>query len=82
MANGWTPERRARQAARIREWNPWEKSTGPRSAEGKARVARNAYRNGLRQDMRHLMREVKRVTRQHAVVMKLIRWIYQDASDD
>src|SRR5262245_11949855 len=25
----WTPERRARQAAAIRAWQPWQKSTGP-----------------------------------------------------
>ena len=27
MANGWTPERRARQARAIRRWRPWEHST-------------------------------------------------------
>ena len=41
--NGWTPERRARQAQAIRRWRPWEHSTGPRTAVGKARSARNAY---------------------------------------
>ena len=44
--NGWTPERRARQAAAIRRWRPWEDSTGPRTAAGKARSARNAYTGG------------------------------------
>lgn len=42
MANGWTPERRARQAAMIRQWQPWRMSTGPTSDEGKARAACNA----------------------------------------
>ena len=42
MANGWTPERRARQAALIRTWQPWARSTGPRTAEGRAQAARNA----------------------------------------
>jgi len=41
MANGWTPERRARQAAMIRTWKPWEKSTGPKTDEGKAVVSHN-----------------------------------------
>jgi hypothetical protein len=41
MANGWTPERRARQAALIRTWKPWQQATGPRTAEGKVRAARN-----------------------------------------
>jgi hypothetical protein len=44
----WTPELRARQAARIQEWRPWDKartkSTGPTTAAGKARSARNADR--------------------------------------
>lgn len=42
MANGWTPEHRARQAALIRTWKPWARSTGPRTAEGKAQAATNA----------------------------------------
>jgi hypothetical protein len=43
MANGWTPERRARQAEMIHSWKPWDKATGPRTPEGKAVVSRNAY---------------------------------------
>ncbi len=43
--NGWSPERRARQSAAIRRWAPWKKSTGPKTAAGKARVARNAVKN-------------------------------------
>jgi len=46
MANGWTPERRARQAEMIRTWKPWEKSTGPRTDEGKARTAHNGFKGG------------------------------------
>ena len=45
---GWTPERRARQAALIRRWQPWLRSTGPKTAAGKARVARNPLRHGQR----------------------------------
>jgi hypothetical protein len=39
---GWTPERRARQAALIRRWKPWRHSTGPKTELGKARCAMNA----------------------------------------
>jgi hypothetical protein len=39
---GWTPERRARHADKIREWKPWEQSTGPRTSAGKAVSSRNA----------------------------------------
>ena len=45
MANGWTPERRALMAVRIREWKPWEKSTGPVTAKGKRKSSKNAGRS-------------------------------------
>jgi len=41
MTNGWTAERRQRQAALIRAWKPWERSTGPRTSEGKATASKN-----------------------------------------
>jgi len=44
MANGWTDERRARQAALIHTWKPWTHSTGARTPEGKAVSSRNAHR--------------------------------------
>jgi len=59
MANGWTPSRRKRQATLIRQWRPWEKSTGPKSSEGKARCARNAFKGGARSVLRELMRALK-----------------------
>lgn len=46
--SGWTDERRAKHAAAIRRWAPWTRSTGPRTAAGKARAAQNAYRHGGR----------------------------------
>ena len=43
MSQGrWTPELRARQAESIRAWQPWTRSTGPRTPEGKAVSAANA----------------------------------------
>ena len=42
----WTDEARARQAELIRAWRPWEQSTGPRTDEGKAKSAQNAYVHG------------------------------------
>lgn len=48
MPNPWTPERRAAQAARIRALKPWEKSTGPRTKDGKQRASRNAVKHGGR----------------------------------
>ena len=43
-----TPERRARQSLAIQSWQPWKKSTGPKSDAGKALVARNAVKHGGR----------------------------------
>lgn len=54
----WTPAQRARQAAAIQRWRPWEQATGPRTPEGKARVARNADRGGQRQRERTLMQSL------------------------
>jgi hypothetical protein len=59
MANGWTSERRARQSELIRTWRPWEQSTGPKTAEGKARVARNADKG----ETRLLLCELRRALR-------------------
>lgn len=56
--NGWTPERRAKQSQAIKAWRPWEQSTGPKSPEGKARVARNPWRGGHRQKFRAMVREL------------------------
>ena len=38
MANGWTPERKARQSQLIQSWQPWNKSTGARTPEGKTQL--------------------------------------------
>ena len=64
MVNGWTPERRARQAELIRQWMPWAKSTGPKSPEGKARVGRNAWTGGHREQLRELSKMVNAECRQ------------------
>lgn len=58
VRNGWTLERRAKQAELIRTWRPWERATGPRSTEGKAKVARNPWRGAHRQQFRELARLV------------------------
>ena len=47
-SSGWTPERRARQAELIRNWKPWEHSTGPSTDEGRASSRRNALKHGER----------------------------------
>lgn len=51
----WTLEQRAQQSQKIRQWQPWIKSTGARTSEGKAIVSRNAYKGGNRALMRQLI---------------------------
>ena len=44
----------------IRQWKPWERATGPRTAEGKARVAQNGYKGGTRMTLRALARLLRK----------------------
>lgn len=57
MASGWADERRKRQSELIRTWKPWEKSTGPKSAQGKMKAAKNSYKTG---EYCHETHEVRR----------------------
>lgn len=59
-ARQWTPEQRAKQAAKIRQWQPWTRSTGARTPEGKAASSRNAYKGGHR----YLLRELTALLRE------------------
>src|SRR5678815_4846846 len=56
LKNGWTQERKTRQAGLIHNWKPWQRSTGPRTLAGKARVSQNAYKGGTRPLLRRLAR--------------------------
>lgn len=42
----WTPEEREKQSQLIQCWQPWNKSTGAKTIEGKAISSRNAYKCG------------------------------------
>lgn len=68
MANGWTPERRARQSAVIRQWRPWEKLTGPKSEDGKARSAMGGFKGGTRD----MVRELAKMLREQAEALKRV----------
>jgi hypothetical protein len=54
----WTPERRAKQSQAIRQWKPWDKSTGAKTPEGKAVVSRNAFKGGHRPYLRQLAKDL------------------------
>ncbi len=61
--SAWTPERRQRQREAIQRWKPWNRSTGPKSPEGKARVARNAWTGGYAVMLRQLGKELNQALR-------------------
>ena len=74
MANGWTQERRARQAALIRIWKPWECSTGPRTAAGKARSSSNADRpESFNRRLRAIKQEVATLVSQAKEIGQLLK---------
>jgi hypothetical protein len=60
----WTPQARQRQAELIKQWQPWQHSTGARTIAGKAIASRNAYKGGVRQhlkEIKQMLRDAKRV---------------------
>ena len=60
MSNGWTPERRAKQAKLIQTWRPWLKSTGAKTQLGKQVVSMNAYKGGTRKRVRAMLKFMKK----------------------
>lgn len=66
--NGWTEERRRKQAESIKKWKPWEKSTGPLTEMGKRRSSMNAIISGefspLLIEYDHILRLSKAVHQQ------------------
>ena len=67
-----TPEHRRLRSEMIHRWRPWEKSTGPRTPEGKARSSRNRWRGGQREQLRALVRELHSALDEHAGVLDQI----------
>jgi hypothetical protein len=73
MAKSWTRKRRARQSSAIQRWRPWEKSTGPRTPQGKARVSRNAFRGGSRSSIDGVAGMVNTALRDQYFLINAIR---------
>lgn len=51
-ARKWTAEQKAKQSAAIRNWQPWDKSTGAKTPEGKAISSMNAHSGYFRRRAR------------------------------
>jgi hypothetical protein len=48
---------------KIKQWQPWLSSTGAKTAEGKAKASRNAFKGGLMKEIKRLgllIREFKK----------------------
>jgi hypothetical protein len=60
----WTDEARAKQREAIKRWSPWVHSTGPKTSEGKAVVARNPYKGNRRGKLRAINRELRAIMRE------------------
>lgn len=72
MSNGWSPERRAHQAAMIRSWQPWKHATGPKSEEGKKRASRNAYKGGEWTQARQAIKQLKQLMREQRSMVEQV----------
>ena len=62
-ARTWTLEQRQKQREAIERWKPWEQSTGPKSAEGKAATAGNAWTGGDWQKLRQAIKALNEAMR-------------------
>ena len=60
----WTPEQRQRQRELIQRWKPWKQSTGARTAEGKAKVSKNAVKTGKSLEVRKLIKYLNGLLRE------------------
>lgn len=63
-ARTWTTVQRQHQRDLIGKWRPWEKSTGPTSAEGKVAVAQNAYTGGVMVELRSWNKQMNAMMRE------------------
>ena len=69
----WTPEERQAQSELIRQWKPWEQSTGARTAQGKARSSQNALKHGARsKDSIQSFKEIRKfLSNNREIIIKL-----------
>lgn len=56
----WTVAERQRQAELIKQWQPWQNSTGAKTSKGKAISSRNAFKGGFRQELIELRKLLRK----------------------
>jgi hypothetical protein len=56
----------------IRNWKPWEKSTGPKSKAGKAVSSRNGDKGGLWAELREMRKETNALIQEHREVLRRV----------
>lgn len=71
--SGWTEEKRQRERDRINQTQPWLKSTGARTPEGKKIISQNAYKGGLIGQLKTLDMQVKSLLKEQNEVLRRIR---------
>jgi hypothetical protein len=69
-ARKWTPEQRLRQSEAIRRWKPWERSTGAKTAHGKAISSKNATKTGDSTYVRELIKQMNQILKEQKDLIK------------
>jgi len=72
-ARQWTDEQRQRQREAIQRWKPWRQSTGPRTAEGKAKASRNGDKGGLWAEVLDLRKMANALMKEQRELLRLIQ---------
>jgi len=70
----WTEEARLKQSELIKEWKPWEKSTGAKTEEGKKRCADNNYRRFTNNpELIKVMKQINEMKKTHRDMQKMLK---------
>ncbi len=56
----------------IQTWQPWVNSTGPRTPEGKAKASQNAFKGGIRPQLRMIARVLRQQRKSQRELSKTV----------